>query len=566
MRLKPILSFLALLAFHSFFAQTADFEWAKKVGGSGDDAPNAITVDANGDLYVTGYFAGTTDFDPSGVTVNLTAAGGTDIFVQKLSADGNLIWVKKMGGTNFEGGVDIALDPSGNIYITGYFYGTVDFDPGSGTQNLTSLGGADIFVQKLDPNGNFLWVKQMGGTADDFGRSITIAANGGVFSTGEFRNVVDFDPNGSTNFLYSFGSTNGYIQRLTTDGNYVWTKQIGGAQSCNSNAIELDAAGNVYTIGTFSGVSDFDPGSSTNNLTSIGSSDVFVLKLSNTGSFSWAKQMGAANGYSRGEAIALDPLGNVLTTGAFDGSCDFDPGTGVASLSSVGSLDVFIQKLDANGNYVWAKKFGGTAVDLPDAIVTDEMGNCYVTGYVEESGDFDPGPSTDSFTSFGGFDIFIEKLDTNGDYVWAKHIGGSDTDVGRGIAVDSDNNIYTTGFFSLTADFDPNSGVTNLSSAGSVDVFIIKLSEPDVTSLIETNFDSNLTLFPNPSSGEFSIDLGANYSDVLVTITNVEGQIIQMESFDQTTLIPLTLNAPAGLYFVRVQSENKQATLKTIKH
>src|SRR4029078_109702 len=136
-----------------------------------------IEVDANGNLYSTGGFYSITDFDPGPGTFNLTAFGynGTstgiqDVFVLKLDAAGNFQWVKQMGGTQMDQAWGISLDPSGNILTTGHFEGTVDFDPGSGTYNLVSVGSLDAFISKLDPNGNFIWAKQVGGTLIDYSR------------------------------------------------------------------------------------------------------------------------------------------------------------------------------------------------------------------------------------------------------------------------------------------------------------------------------------------------------------------------------------------------------------
>ncbi|MFC2111335.1 SBBP repeat-containing protein [Bacteroidota bacterium] len=143
------ISILVLALPQISFAQNPSFEWAKQMGGTGNDAGESITTDNNGNIYTTGSFYGTVDFDPGSGTTNLTSAGSGDIFIQKLDASGNLLWIKQMGGITFDIGYSITTDNSGNIYSTGNFEGTADFDPGSGIANLTSVGNYDIFIQKL---------------------------------------------------------------------------------------------------------------------------------------------------------------------------------------------------------------------------------------------------------------------------------------------------------------------------------------------------------------------------------------------------------------------------------
>jgi len=147
-------------------AQDVHLEWAKQMGSSDSNYSTAITVDNMGNVYTTGTFQGTIDFDPGPGVFNLTSIdvyNGGDIFIQKLDASGNFIWAKKMGGVAWDKSNSIAVDNFGNVYTTGAFIATVDFDPGPGTLNLVSVSFDDIFIQKLDASGNLLWVKQMGG-------------------------------------------------------------------------------------------------------------------------------------------------------------------------------------------------------------------------------------------------------------------------------------------------------------------------------------------------------------------------------------------------------------------
>jgi hypothetical protein len=203
---------------------------------------------------------------------------------------------------------------------------------------------------------------------------------------------------------------------------------------------------------------------------------VFVSKLDASGNFVWAKQFGGT-GQSEGQSVAVDSAGNVYTTGYFDGTVDFDPGAGTTALTSAGDMDVFVSKLDASGNYVWAKSFGGSGADYAFSLAMNSAGNVYTTGYFDGTVDFDPGAGTTALTSAGSIDVFVAKLDASGNYVWAKSFGGSGSDYALSLAVSSAGNVYTTGGFSDTVDFDPGAGTTNLTSAGVTDVFVLKLDE-----------------------------------------------------------------------------------------
>jgi hypothetical protein len=459
-------------AYSSLLAAEPTYAWAKKLGGSSSDLGNSIATDSAGNVYITGSFFWTADFDPGVGTANLTSAGGTDIFISKLNSDGSFAWAKNLGGSDTDLSNSIATDSAGNVYTTGYFYGTADFDPGAGTANLTSAGFYDIFISKLNSDGTFAWAKNLGGISGDYGNSIATDSAGNVYTTGYFFETADFDPGAGTANLTSAGGTDIFISKLNSDGTFAWAKNLGGSDTDIGYSIATDSAGNVYTTGRFEGTADFDPGAGTANLTSAGGTDIFISKLNSDGTFAWAKQFGGSsddNGYS----IATDSAGNVYTTGWFFlRTANFDPGAG----TSAGSVDIFISKLNSDGSFAWAKNLGGSSFDYGNSIATDSAGNVYTTGYFYGTADFDPGAGTANLTSAGGTDIFISKLNSDGTFAWAKNLGGSSGDRGQGIAVDSGGNVYTTGNFEGKADFDPGAGTFNLTSAGSLDIFISKLS------------------------------------------------------------------------------------------
>lgn len=261
------------------------YAWANRFGTSGgDDQGQSIALDTNGYIYTTGYFsAGTVDFDPGVGTFSVIGNVSNVInpYISKLNSDGSFAWVKTITSTatNDASIYGLATDSSGNVYITGVFDGTLDFDPGTGIANLTSSGGIDIFISKLDSNGNFSWAKRIGGIDDEFALDMTRDSNGNLYLTGYFEGTVDFDPSIGTFNLTSTGTySDTFVTKLDSNGNYVWAKRLGGDAS-SGKGITVDNNGYVYTTGYYEATADFNPSSAVNSSTSAGSDDIFISKL-----------------------------------------------------------------------------------------------------------------------------------------------------------------------------------------------------------------------------------------------------------------------------------------------
>ena len=235
-------------------AQSLSFLYAKAVNNSLPQGNNvqtrSVAVDGSGNVYITGYFDYTADFDPGAGVANLTALGyNTNIFLAKYTASGAYVYAKAIYGSNTGQGLAIAVDGSSNVYLSGNYSGTADFDPGAGTVNLTSAGGSDIFLARYDASGNYVWAKSMGGTSNDIGRGIVLDASANIYMVGEFSTTVDFDPGMATVNLTSAGSNDIFLAKYDASGNYVYAKGMGSTGIDIGHGIAIDASSNAYITG-----------------------------------------------------------------------------------------------------------------------------------------------------------------------------------------------------------------------------------------------------------------------------------------------------------------------------
>ena len=511
LQLTIIFLFTAALA----TAQLPPFQWANKIEGGNS---KTLAIDGQGNVYFVGEIGstGTYDVDPGPGVYILDGANGI-VIIYKLNSAGAFVWAKQMPDITTE---CIRVDAVQNVYLGGHYSLTKDFDPGPSVFNLTGVGQNDIFSLKLNEAGNFLWAKSQGGTQGDVAFSIAISTAGIFYSTGYFAGTSDFDPGPGVFNMTAANLTDTYISALDADGNFLWAKHLGGGQN-QALSITTNVLGNIIIAGLFSGTTDFDPGAGVTNLTTTGADDIFILKLDAIGNFIWAKQAGGITA-DIPEAVALDPLENVYATGRFNLTSDFDPGPGTFNLTTVGNTDgitdVFVLKLAANGNFVWAKQMGSPAVDLGNDIATDAAGNVYTTGIFQNIADFDPGAAIFNLTSKGGSDIFISKLTTDGNFVWAVSFGSGSADRGDAIAADAAGSVYCTGNFLGQIDFDPGPETAILDD-GSIKIFVLKFAPGVVLPITLLNFSattlSNANLLQWKTSQEintkhFEIEWGAD--------------------------------------------------------
>ncbi|MEP6796292.1 MAG: SBBP repeat-containing protein, partial [Saprospiraceae bacterium] len=391
-----------LLALASFCMQSQTLTWVDQLGGTLENVVNTMATDASGNVYTAGRFEGTMDADPGPGTLILTSVGGLDMFVTEVNSSGSLVWARQINGLNSSVYGDelfsIAVGASGSVYLTGRFSGTVDFDPGSGIFNLITLPSSefcnphkDIFILKLNPSGDFVWAEQVGGNGYDKVYAIALGSNESVHILGAYATLsgepVDMDPGPGTYFLDSSFGASDFVLKLNADGTFVWaglfSSNGGGGGQCGvrstdiyPSSISVDGSDNLYVTGRLNGSADADPGPGTYTLAAVGGSNGFVFKWNSSGNFVWARQLTGA--YCNVNDAAIDASGNVYTTGFFTGTVDFDPGTVTRNLKAPGSpgtSEIFVWKLNSSGNYMWAGQMGGNGTEEGSAIDLDGNNN-----------------------------------------------------------------------------------------------------------------------------------------------------------------------------------------------
>lgn len=357
----------------------------------------------------------------------------------------------------------ICADAFGNVFVVGDFRGTVDLDPGPDTLEFVSAGGPDLWITKLDSMGRVLWGHGIGGSGFDRAQSVAALSDGSVVVIGEYQGTVDFDPGPGQLLLTNDPfEVRTFILRLDADGTLVWAYNLGNGTL--PFKVVVDTEDRIYACGYFQGVTDLDPGPGVLQTISNGGSDPWVVKLNSAGDLIWARSFGGP-GFDNLLGIALDGFGHLLLTGGFSGNMDADPGPGTFILSAPGAnrRDVFVSKWDTTGSFIWARQFTTTNFNTTGlSVCSDPWGNVITTGFFSGNTDFDPGPGTQTLT--GNYDLFVHKMDPDGEFLWVRHYGNPDLGTGEEVRCDADGNIHVVGFVGGTVDFDPGPGEAIVSS------------------------------------------------------------------------------------------------------
>jgi hypothetical protein len=551
MRILILIQVLMLVL--TYEAKPQSFTWAKGISGSAGS--EGIVLDANRNSYITGSFIGTIKLD----TFTLVSNQIANIFFAKYDANGICLWAKQAGGNQSNKNSNttgITLDSKGNFFVAGNFAGTATFD----TVHLTSYGYTDILIAKYNSAGNCVWAKHAGDNSNPYinwSFGIKADSSGNTFVTGDFQGNIAFDTIHLTSSVIS-----GFIAKYDPDGNCLWAKLAGGGSITyeGGRSVSIDSKGNSYVAGQFTGTQYFD----NIQLKSFNSShDGFLAKYNPVGVCLWAKQQGGKlSDVSSG--VTIDTKDNIYLTGYFKDTASF--GTIILIDSALGT-EIFVAKYDSDGNCLWAQPSAGGNLGSSGGISVDNNSNTYITGTFKGTIKFDSTQLDSDPPNME--DIFVAKLDSNGNYKWAVRAGGTQSsDIGYSIINDAHGDCYVTGFCGNPSTFG-NISLTNAYS------FITK-----ITSTIQDVYDqvkyipSKYSLrqnYPNPFNPTTVISYSLpSSSNVKLIVYNTLGQSIKtLESGYKTAgNYSINFNAsdlPSGIYFYKLEagsfSQIKKMTL-----
>ncbi len=565
------LYFLLLTVSQLSKAQTESFEWVKQIPGNVQIRIMNSILDHQKNTLLTGDFDGTFDFDTGSGVDYLVSDSSSDGFLAKYSHEGNYIWSKHFKSDQEININSINLDSEGNIILCGNFLGTVDLDPGIGIVNFSESSsslGAHSFICKLDSLGNYLWAKDM---QSSHANSIAIDEFGNIHITGGFTGTVDFDPDSTINQLTSgFYGGDTYILKLDNNGEFIWVKQFYSGTTVNYGVvISLDDSHNILTTGRMNGNTDFDPTLDNNyDIDTNGEEDLYICKLDSDGDFIWAKNIGGVNN-DRPSSLLTDQYNNIYLTGYFQDSIDIDPGLNIQTINSTGNFNSFLLKLDSAGNYNWSIPYQSLQEIYVKNFTFDALGDIYTTGDFKGTVDFDPSPNSFTLNSVNQ-GVFIQKLNSLGEFVWAKKITSEDEKVSSAsICVDDSFEVYTTGGFTGYTDFGvgtPNQFLNKVSQFYGYDFdgFIHKISQPISTvGISELNTVGQYTISPNPATNFVQLSLGGQHN-YQITILDITGKHKERLLSDQENLTLDVSKYTPGIYFINIKDKYGAEVLKLV--
>lgn len=470
-------------------AQNPEIEWAQTIGKPGGWTNavyvRGVTTDRNGNVYSIGYFRDTVDFDAgSGTTVLDVPAADQAMFIMKNNKQGDLVWAKAIKGTSLVYPNGIAIGRADTMMVVGGFYGTVDFNPGTGVDNKTTSGSQDYFALRIDTNGNYISCATGGGLASDFGASITTDATGNFYGT--------FVIGGSS-------ATDMIVAKYNPDATGAWSAQIAGPGRCFPGPnIAVDASGNVFTTGYFTGGKDFDPSAGTFEIactggtSTTGNPDLFLLKLSSTGSFSWVKRV-SSSASEYGSGLVVDDAGSVYLSGHFNGASTNFNMSGATSttsntLSTSASYDGFIAKYTNDGDFVWVKQVSSPNNVNLHSMEIDGANNLYLSGDFTNNYSLPwTGTATYSAPTTDKNNTLLIKMDTAGSLLWRGNIGitSATGSAYHGLpSLSNDGSWYVPVTYSGSFDFDPNSSTNIITSIGLDDYGLVKLKQCNINDAV----------------------------------------------------------------------------------
>ena len=458
---------------------------ALSLGGPGADYGKDVAIDRRGNILLTGYFTQSADLDPTEGQHIVTSAGSSDIFLLKLSPAGVLQWIVTLGGAGADMPSALTTDADGNILLTGYYSGIVNFAPGEAHDGRRAVGQRDAFIAKYTPRGTLAWTVTFGSPGEDEGLAIAVDELGHVVASGVVSGPVALNPEQPQLMFAGGGGEDAFIAAYSPEGRFEWGSVFGGPGPDQADAVAFASRNEIYVSGVFSGNVDFDAGRGSFPVRSAGKRDAFVARFAGPRPV-WVTPFGGrGDDYAAPGGLCVRPDGTVLFTGRFPGRVRF----GDVQLSSAGEDDGFVAEVRRDGTPLNAISFGGAGEDGGYRVRLDARGQCIVTGAFAGTANFASAPERallSARAANGVTDAFVAKYDTRLRLQWAAGYGGAladrgpgripDGGVAAGLALDADDRILVTGRYYERAVLYGSGAGLERKSAGVADCFLLRLS------------------------------------------------------------------------------------------
>lgn len=547
--MKRIILFghISVIIFFLFFSasliaqeiESPTYRWVQTIGGLDDDYGSRAAVAEDGTCYFAGSFRSEMTISNS----TLVSAGVDDIYLIKTTEQGDVLWAKRFGGPQGDGISAIEIDNTGAVYLAGNFNEEISF----GDITLFGRGENDIFLAKLNTDGEVLWVKKSGGSQSDLCTGLALGNDGSIWMTGYFEGTARFDAIS----LNSVGSYDVFVAKHDNSGNVSFAHTAGGVRGDLSADISVGPDGNYVIAGRFRSESHF--GNVTLNSSS---NDLFIAKYSADGTIQWAH--GAGGPYQDGAVdVCIDHNRYIFLTGYFDTEAEF----GATTLTGTGDSDIFVAKYDPTGILLWIRQAGGEVLNIGSDIIPDGRGGCVVGGFYSWDGVF----GSQQLSSFGREDGFIARYDASGNVSWAMGEGGISEDRIVGVAEIGDGGYVLTGWYEDINYFGP----LVIASNGNRDGFIARIDAPlpAVTPIAQ---DRLLYNWPNPFNDMTTITFQIDEpGHVALEILNIQGQeivtLVNQEMPAGTHQITWHgIHLDSGLYIYRIKAGSFIASKKCL--
>lgn len=525
---QTITIFLSLVLLETF-SQAPDWQWVRTIDGNGVEVYlYDIVKDNNGNIYIAGsQKSGSCTFGASSVL-------GAGCFIAQIDPSGTWNWATKVGTSYGNRTISLSSSPNGDIYFTAFAalgdqFGTLT------VQDTFTSSNNRLVVGKITSSGSFAWIKTAAIENNAGYSSISVDGNGFCYVTCRGGGQAQFDN-------ISFSATQAAIAKLDNQGHWIWAKPYDGGYY---DRVKVAPSGKIFVAGESYDLATYD----TITFNGFGGDDVFVSRIDSNGNWLWVKSAGGSS-TDRCFGISVNNSDEIFLTGYYRENATF----GSTNFNSPSNRGLFVSKLNSSGAWQWTKSVNGTGNLTGNSIITDANGNAYLTGHFELTESF----GNTSLTSYGNSDIFVSKIDNQGNFVWSTKAGSTSDDEGTNILLDN-SILYVASNFAANATY----GSVNVTFANTTGANISKLNS--TVGISETAFNNvSVQVSPNPIS---TVAVVSCVSDKVTSyqLYNSLGELL-IDNKESSNLFKIDLsNLSHGLYFLKLRGSNIEAVSKIIK-